>query len=281
VRTVVWSNVLPETPHRGSLFMAQFPTSHKKINRANKHIADIHSLLLNFANHPDCYSARIHHDAERRQNFLCIDIREDLFPLDDVALTIGDALHNLRSALDLMFYQVVLACGGTTTQWTRFPVCDAREELVDKWLKSALKRKQITTELGGFIIDKIKPYETGNPLIWSLHQMNISDKHEFFVPVLKLVGIVDVRLEDDKGDTVGRPGYLMDESCRIRLMDANDRQVTIKSKGHASAAMVFGRDTPFEGNSVIPSLAMIAKEVSHTIDAFEALDLQAEPSGKV
>ena len=249
----------------------KFPTSHKKIQRANKHISDIHALTLAFGNHPDCYAARIDNDAESGQNFFCIDIREDLFPGDEIALTAGDALHNLRSALDLMYYQIVSAGDGSVTKWTHFPIEDTREELVSRWLGSALKQKQVSTILGDFIVDTIKPYAAGNHSLWALHQMNISDKHEFFVPALKFVAIVNVSLEDDKGRAIGRTGYAMDESCRIRLMDANDRKVTIKNKGQATLRVLFGPDTLFQNQPIFMTLAGISEEVTRTVEAFERL----------
>ena len=249
----------------------KFPTSHKKIQRANKHIADIHEMGLAFGRHPDCYTARIDNDAESGQNFFCIEIREDLFPADEIALTAGDAMHNLRSALDLMFYQVVLNHGGAPTRWNTFPVRDTREALINHWLNSALKQKQVTPELGSFIVDVIKPYAAGNHSLWALHQMNISDKHEFFVPALKLVAIVNISLEDDTGRAIGRSGYAMDESCRIRLTDANDRKVTIKNKGHATVSVIFGPDTLFENNPICMTLSGISEEVTRTVEAFERL----------
>lgn len=250
----------------------KFPTSHKKIQRANKHIADIHELGLAFGRHPDCYAARIDNDVESGQNFFCIDIREDLFPADEIALTAGDAMHNLRSALDLMFYQIILAHRGVITHWTNFPVRDTREALIDHWLNSALKQGQVTPKLGAFIVDTIKPYTAGNHSLWALHQMNISDKHEFFVPALKFVAIVNISLEDDKGRTIGRTGYAMDESCRIRLRDADGRKVTIKDKGHATLAVLFGPDTLFENQPIFMTLAGISEEVTRTVEAFESLD---------
>jgi hypothetical protein len=244
-----------------------FPTSHKKIQRAKKHIDDIHTLLMTFAK-SDFYAARIDNDSKRGTNFLCLDIRDDLFPVDDAALIIGDALHNLRSALDFMYYQIVLACGGTPSNWTRFPVFNTGDKL-ESWLASALEKKQITEPIVRLIRDDIKPYDAGNPLIFSLHQLNISDKHEFFVPVLKFMGLVGVRLEDDKGNRVGSGTYLTEESCRIRLRDADDRIVTVKNKGQMAPAILFGIDTPFQNQSVIVSLARIAEEVTRTVEVFE------------
>ena len=47
----------------------------------------------------------------------------------DAALITGDALHNLRSALDLLFYQAMHESTGTTDKYTRFPIRDERRNL--------------------------------------------------------------------------------------------------------------------------------------------------------
>jgi hypothetical protein len=139
----------------------KFPDSYKKIKRAHKHIADIQSMVRAFGKLPDSYSLWVERDNETGQNFLCVDFRWDLFPSDDIALTIGDALHNLRSALDFMYYQIV----NGPTNYTRFPIFDDCDALVSRWINSALKQGQLTSKLGTFIVDVIKPYEAGNPLL--------------------------------------------------------------------------------------------------------------------
>jgi hypothetical protein len=240
-----------------------FTNSHKKIERAEKHIADINSTLLEFTNDPCSHSAEIKFDRDTGQNFLRISLREDLFPADKVALTIGDALHNLRSALDLMYYGVI----ENPTDWSRFPFDKTREELEKRWLVSALKQKQISSKFGKFVLDTIKPYEAGNPILWGLHNLNIIDKHKLLIPVLKLVAITGISLEDDKGRQVGHSTYFIDESCEIRLRDADDRNVTVKDKGKVPATVLFGEGTPFHGDGVVVALMGITEEVTRTIEA--------------
>jgi hypothetical protein len=130
------------------------------------------------------------------------------------------------------------------------------------------KQKQISAKLGEFIVDEVKPYATGNPLFWGLHQMNIIDKHQLLVPVLKLMAVCDIRLEDDEGRQVGDSIYYMDESCDIQLRDARNRHITVKDKGKASAVVLLGPETPFHGQTVIVTLTRIAEEVTRTIGAF-------------
>lgn len=252
--------------------MKPLTDSHKKIQRANKHISDIHEMVRAFAKRLNTYTLWVDNDAETGQNFLCVDLHRELFPSDDIALTIGDALHNLRSALDFAYYQTVLACGGEPSDYTRFPIFDERKTLEEQWINRALKQKQITAKLAAFIVDTIKPYATGNPLIHSLRQMNDRDKHKLFIPVLEPVMLINVRLEDDKGSQVGATGYYTEESFRMRLMDANDRKITVKNKGHASPTIVFGPETPFPDDHVVITLTRITEEVTRTVEAFESLD---------
>jgi hypothetical protein len=250
--------------------MAHFLSgSRLKIKRANKHIADLNSMLSIFSN-SDFYGLSIENDAKQGTNFLRIEVDESGFPMDDAVLIIGDALHNLRSALDHLYYKVVIHCGGKPTQWTRFPIFDSGDYLVTR-LDSALEKKQITVPVARQILDVIKPYQTGNPALWSLHQLNITDKHEMFVPVLKLMQLSDVSLEDDQHIPLEATAFYFGQSGRVRLRDADDRKVTVKDKGHAAAAVLFDVGMPFQGEAVIPTLQRISVEVAGTVEAFELL----------
>ena len=252
-----------------SLIVDQFASSRLKVERAKKHIDEINGLLRDFAQ-SDFYSLEIEQEADARINFLRIEVDQSGFPLDDIALTIGDAVHNLRSALDHLWYQVVLCCGGTPTKWTRFPVGDAGDSLV-AILNSALDKKQITIPIVDLLMAGIKSYQGGNAAIWGLHNLNIRDKHEMLVPALKLMAVLDVRLEDENHMPIGRGNYYLDESSRIRLREADGRTVSVKDKGHAAAQILFDIGTPFEGDPVVPTLVRVTKEVERIVEAFVLL----------
>lgn len=251
-----------------STIMPDFKSSHLKIKRANKYIAEINSLVNDFAR-SDFYAMRIENDGPLR--YLCVDVDTSRFPFDDAALAIGDALHNLRTSLDHLWYQIVLACGGKTTQWTRFPVFDSGDKLVHA-MNDALKHKRITLKVAEFVLDTIKPYQGGNTFIWPLHVLNITDKHEMLVPMLQLMQISDLRLEEHKtGKVIGQSSYIIDSSARIRLRDAYRKKVIVKDKGHAAAAILFDEGTTMWGEPVVPALVWIAEEVTRTVKAFEIL----------
>jgi len=98
----------------------QFDGPRLKIGRAYKHINEIQSLLIEFAA-SDFYSVRIDYDAEKRANTVCFEIDKLKFPLYDSALAIGDAIHNLRSALDHLWYSVRDALWRDKQQMDSFP----------------------------------------------------------------------------------------------------------------------------------------------------------------
>lgn len=243
----------------------EFNESKLKIERAKKHIIDLNTLLTDFVK-SDFYSASIEKDAYRT-SYLKFDLNR-AFPLNDSALILGDSLHNLRSALDLMFYQTVLHVGGIPTDWTHFPIRDKREILI-KTLNATLEKKQINALIFSLIADTIKPYEAGNYAIWALHDLNIRDKHQLLIPVLQLMKVDNVSLED--GNQIPfMPGvaYFLQKSSRVRL-DETRANIQIKDKGQAAATILFNIRVPFEGKPVIPTLNGIAEEVSRTIEAFE------------
>jgi hypothetical protein len=194
------------------------------------------------------------------------------FPLNDCALIIGDVLHNLRSSLDYLQYEVVHLCGGVSTKWTRFPIQETREALVAP-LKGALERSQITPVVHDFILDTIKPYQIGNYSLWALHRLNIADKHELLVPIFKVMRFGDIYLEDDKHIPFGDPIVIFSELSSSENLgsDAENKNITVKSKGDAAGAILFHLGTPYEGGPVIPTLRRISEEVMRTIDAFELL----------
>jgi hypothetical protein len=250
----------------------KFPESRLKIERAEKHISDMDSLLESFI-HSNFYDLSIQRDDETGHNFLHPTINFGP-PAEQYALIIGDALHNLRSALDLAYYESVILCGGVPTKWTRFPIADTRELLISTRLKPALEKKQITPLIYFMILEVIKSYQAGNPSLWTLDDWNITDKHQLLIPVLKLMIVKDVRFEDEKHRPLLnlRSKYLFGDSGDAWLMGADGmKNITVKDKGHATVDILLTRNILKKIESVIPTLRGFSEEVSKTIELFDFL----------
>jgi hypothetical protein len=107
----------------------------------------------------------------------------------EVALTLGDALHNLRSALDYLAWGMVEAVGLRPTKYTAFPIFDASNGYTSGVAGKIQGLRQPCRQM----LDRIQPYKGGQAhRLWQLHQLDIRDKHRLllttaFIPTSRTV----------------------------------------------------------------------------------------------
>lgn len=106
-------------------------------------------------------------------------------PIDPaLPLIIGDCIHNLRSALDHLVYQLALRNGASPVdaEKTFFPICLTEVEF-DKKVKKLLK--PFISDAAFAEIKKSQPYSAYDvPVeadIWVLHKLSIIDKHRLLI----------------------------------------------------------------------------------------------------
>ena len=104
--------------------------------------------------------------------------RADPVP-DDLALISGDVIHNLRSTLDHLIWQLVVANGGQPNDKTAFPIwpSEARYKAGGPGYAKGVSEAALT------VLDGLKPYKGGNPALWRLHKLDIIDKHRLLLAV--------------------------------------------------------------------------------------------------
>jgi len=165
-----------------------------KIERANKHIAELEEFVLGSGVFHG-KSIRLDSDAKTgkpRFDFRPFSIYEPQIP----AIT-GDAVHNLRSALDHLAYHLVMV--GTdkgemrTEGWEKiqFPIthgADSYKSNRTAGKVQGMERKAIEA------IDALKPYKGGNEPLWLLHKLDNTDKHSFILPIGEDIIICGVSL---------------------------------------------------------------------------------------
>jgi hypothetical protein len=145
-----------------------------KVARAKKHTEDLTSALKGFWELAD-NSVRFEDDSKTNERTYYIDRVTDI-PLE-ILVIVGDVLHNLRSALDHLAYQLPLAPGKMRGR-TQFPIVESAGKYKSKEMRNGLTkfRKDVLEAL-----DELKPYKGGNDLLWSLHSLNIIDKHRLLL----------------------------------------------------------------------------------------------------
>jgi len=214
----------------------------------------------------DSYSVSV--EVHGGKNHLRFTINENKVLSGEASLVIGDAIHNLRSALDVLLRQTIIRFGGTPEKRTTFPIRKGREEL-----EAALGEleKKAALEICNLIRDDIKPYRDGNYAIWALHHLDILDKHQFIIPVFAMRAFRGLRVENDEHISFGENCHFITDSTSRLFPIGLEGNLTVKDKGHTSAEMLFPPDVPCEGQLVVPVINKLKESVSCVVQAFESL----------
>lgn len=155
-----------------------FDSSKQKIERADYHIADLERQFAVFvAEKPHRFSVQ----PNPASGGLNIGIRFVKELPRSFAPIISDAIHNLRTALDHMAWELVGADHGTQDRYLQFPTGDNRINFEascngiktpSQWVKDAFKSTEAF--IGGKGLD-----------LYQLCQLDNSDKHVEITPVLR------------------------------------------------------------------------------------------------
>ena len=150
------------------------------------------------------YQLTLHVDAKSGKQFLNYRISDRKIRAH-LALMIGDAIHNLKCALDIAWGNTYTTLYPTTFEprFLNFPFQPER-----KTLETVLTKKgkiPDTCRLFSFVVDSVKSYKTGNPDLWAVHRLDIHDKHRLLIVVLNFMFIDDVELEHENGEVECQP----------------------------------------------------------------------------
>ncbi len=157
-----------------------------KIERANEHIINLNIAIKDFFDSKP-YQVSTKRDANRRLIYYVSSVKPAPICL---AIIAGDAIQNLRSALDHLAWQLFLVGPQRTTtnrqiqRQVSFPigsdVLGFNSQLGR--FRSIFKQDAITT------LNIIQPYKLGKGhKIWMLNELNNIDKHRFLVTVASIL----------------------------------------------------------------------------------------------
>jgi len=147
-----------------------------KIERAKKHLYDLEQLIQEFfTSNP--YRIEIHDEASTGDRVF--KVRTPHSPPLEWSAIVGDIVHNLRAALDLLICELVRAEGNRVTDTTGFPIGKGAKQFKSGYLQkvSGVSKEAIQ------LIKAAKPYKGGNEPLWWLHRLDIADKHRILITV--------------------------------------------------------------------------------------------------
>jgi len=169
----------------------------------------------------------------------------------DFGLIVGDVVHNLRAALDLLAVEVVARNSGNSKN-VYFPFADSAENL-DEMIKRRNFHRSSPADQEA--IRQLKPFRGGNHLLRSLHDLDIQDKHHSLIPHASLVTLPKVSV---KTDSAGNPIGFAEGKVELEV-DPSERP-TVK--------FTFPEDSVFAGEEVAAILWQLHEHVTNIVDQF-------------
>jgi hypothetical protein len=144
-----------------------------KLARANKHANELGELITSTIKTP-LYELIKRETADGDLEF-CVHILKS-FPAEAPTI-IGDAVHNIRCALDHFVWMLVETGGGTADTQTQFPV--AREK--SKWDAQVDKRLRGACNRARDFVRNLNAYPGGDRLLVLINELDIIDKHRLML----------------------------------------------------------------------------------------------------
>lgn len=246
-----------------------------KIERAKEHIEQFSSEWSHSLRHVEPY--RYFAEDERETGDLVyrvvIDEKTPAI-LQHLGLVIGDAIHNLRSALDLLACQMVIENGGTPTRFTYFPIADSRKEFETGGPKKVKGASEDAIKL----LREIRPYKGGNIPLYRLHRLDIADKHRLLLTVGSAHEStrVSMRIGDwESGSIRLSPGpkiFPLKDNGEIYRVPVEYRQAAEKQpQPEFFFEIAFGDGEIVKGEPVFETLYALLGEVEQIVESYDAL----------
>jgi hypothetical protein len=239
-----------------------FHSARLKIDRADKHIADIRARLVSLE---DSQTSSIEIDPPTGGQRLKHEFG-DRTALTDIALMLGDAVHNLKCALDYIWVQTIeqLApdAGG---RFSKFPVYRYMDQL-----KDAMEGRKIHLSAPRLfeLMVKINPCEGGNPAIWTIHNLDIRDKHILLIPVFTNLSIIGIEVENERGETF--PGNTWATTQEAPFYVDFESGIHVKNKGQLAYEVIFKDSEDGYLMHVPGTLLHYSKFILQVVEVFES-----------
>lgn len=172
----------------------------------------------------------------------------------DADMAAGDAIHNMRSALDLLAVEAVTRGGGDPKD-VYYPFCEKGSSFEGTFQTRKLHRAPAPIQA---IVRDSKPYPEGNALLHALHKLDIRDKHQALIAIATDATTPAVRMVTD---AAGVPVGFAEGKLKIEM----DTSTSPK------AEFVFSNNCPLAGRPIAPTLHVMWQSVSAIVDSVIAV----------
>lgn len=237
-----------------------------KVKRANSHIdhiirdssplsKDLHTLFVGPGrsvaplDKPDCF---------------CLSYLPKESITDHFCPIIGDAVNNLREALDHWMNAAVKAAGSTPKK-VYFPFSKEWKDL--KTSSSYREIEKAFPDAAEFIFKNIKPCRDTNLHLWAATSLCNLNKHNDFVPIVNVAKINNINARIGT-NTMNNCSIGGDANHPIQCI-RSDSPISIENNFSTSVEITFPKGAIFESQPVVPTLRNMSQVVSQTLDSLE------------
>ena len=238
-----------------------------KIERADHHIANLEGSIDGLK---ERLTTSVDVDPDTGCEYIKCDFAsiKDQDAIEDLPAIIGDAVHNLKCALDHVWFETIqrLIPSG---DWDRtvFPAY-----YTENYLRPALRNLQIhisAPRFFDFIMSEVKPYDGGDFAVWPVHILDRRDKHRLLTPVVHYSSIGEIEVEQNgkswKGFTWGTtqplPHFLRYE-----------RGIHVKDPGRASFDVMFQERGAGTETRAVDTLRIYSRSILQTVNLIEEFE---------
>lgn len=134
-----------------------------------------------------------------------------------------------------------------------------------------MKIDTICPALFRFVVDDVRPYsDGGNPCLWTIHDLDIRDKHKLLLPLARVTAVVDAVLENEAGGTTkGAAWSTINEALPITVPIPAKTKMKIKEYGHLDLEVMLDQRPSVDSFSVSDTLHTFSKVALSTVELME------------
>jgi hypothetical protein len=243
-----------------------FVGSYLKAERVHKHVGELETWVEEFIKN-NLHKAGINFDSQsvpegRFLSFLPTDA-----PYPWMGPIIGDIVHNLRAALDLVACAIVRAHSVDVSKLC-FPMNDTRKSLVNSRDYRAIEA--VEPDLALIIADTIKPYKTGGEAaFWALNQLDRMDKHRTLIPAISETKITVRCIDKAKPVMEFGPGTLIIWPGGDLPDPGTWAHAHNERYAEPALEICFDQGEPFSHQPMIPTMHRLCELVLDTINVLQ------------
>jgi hypothetical protein len=181
----------------------------------------------------------------------------------EMLCVVGDAIHNLRSALDHLACALIYVNGSKPSPKVEFPILDGPITTAKREARFAGKVEGMRKEVIDAIRD-IKPYQGGNDALWRVHRLDVIDKHDVLIGGIGNITAVNSlsmgHWEGNRWLNFSKVPAVLEQGNKFKFVGANVCKDT-----PFVAEVVFNEPDVAEGYPVIFGLAQFRTAVMKVI----------------